>query len=199
MVKCWAKTQAVVALNSAEAELTGLCQAAGGGLGLQSLCNDLGFSVKLRLHTDSMAAIGICRRRGLGRVRHLAVADLWLQDRLRSGDFELCKVLGSNNVADLLTKYLDRATQDRHCASLGLDFEGGRAASAAHINVPMPPGMFAHNYDSETFQACHVLGGCPLGPPVALKESKQAGGGPSAQSPACPVPLPENLPLARGV
>ena len=83
------QTQAVVALSSAEAELTGLCQAAGEALGLQSLFRDLGFSVSIRLQTDSMAAIWICRRRGLGRVRLLAVADLWLQDRLRSGDFEL--------------------------------------------------------------------------------------------------------------
>ena len=29
------------------------------------------------------AAIGICRRTGIGRVRHLAVGQLWVQERLR--------------------------------------------------------------------------------------------------------------------
>ena len=157
ILKCWSETQAVVALSSAEAELTGLCQAAGEGLGLQALSRDLGCPLSLRVHSDSSAAIGICRRRGLGRVRHLAVADLWLQDRLGTKDFELCKVLGSHNVADLLTKYLDRTTQDRHCQSLGLDFEAGRADSAAHINALVPASSFAHNFNEEEYRCCCVL------------------------------------------
>ena len=37
------------ALSSAEAELTGLCHASGEGLGLQSLCRDLGLEVSLRV------------------------------------------------------------------------------------------------------------------------------------------------------
>ena len=104
MVKCWSKTQSVVALSSAEAELTGICHAAGEGLGLQAICRDLGLEVSLRIHSDSSAAIGICRRRGLGRVRHLAVADLWLQDMLRTKYVELHNVAGCDNVSDILTK-----------------------------------------------------------------------------------------------
>ena len=103
VLKCWSKTQSTVALSSAEAELSGVCQAAGEGLGLQAIWRDLGRDLKLRVHSDASAAIGICRRRGLGRVRHLAVADLWIQDRLRTHDFELVKVLGSDNPADMLT------------------------------------------------------------------------------------------------
>ena len=87
VIKCWSKTQATVALSSAESELTGICQAAGEALGLQAICRDLGLEVKVRVHSDAAAAIGICRRRGLGRVRHLAVADLWVQDRIRAMDF----------------------------------------------------------------------------------------------------------------
>ena len=89
LIKTWSNTQSVVALSSAEAELTGICKGATIALGLQALCLDLGLTVSLKIHSDSTAAIGICRRRGLGRVRHLAVADLWVQDRLRGGDFEL--------------------------------------------------------------------------------------------------------------
>ena len=69
----------------------------------------------------------------MGRVRHLAVADLWIQDRLRTHDFQLLKVPGSENPADLLTKYLDRPLHEKHIQSLNMEFEGGRAESAAKI------------------------------------------------------------------
>ena len=121
IIKCYATTQSVVALSSAEAELTGLCQAAGESLGLQSICKDLGPELSLRLWSDSSAAIGICRRRGFGRVRHLAIAGLWLQDTLRSHDFELLKVAGHDNASDLLTKYVGRATYERHIKNRWLE------------------------------------------------------------------------------
>ena len=56
--------------------------------------------------SDATAAIGISRRRGLGKVRHLATADLWMQDRIRKGDFTLDKILGSDNPSDMLTSNL---------------------------------------------------------------------------------------------
>ena len=121
-----------------------------------------------------MAAIGICRRRGLGRVRHLAVADLWLQDRLRTKDLEICKVLGRDNVADMLTNYLDRGTQDRHCASLGPSFEEGRAQSAAHISALVPACSFAHNFDPDDEERCQVLFDCPMDLEADLANRSQA-------------------------
>ena len=103
------------------------------GLGMQAIAQDLGFSWSLGLHSDASAAIGICRRRGLGKVRHLAVADLWVQDRLRTKDFSLSKVLGADNPADLLTKHVERVLIDRHLAKAGLKFEDGRPQSAPTI------------------------------------------------------------------
>ena len=55
-------------------------------LGMNALAEDLGIALDLEVLTDATATIGICRRRGLGRIRHLAVADLWVQDKLRSKD-----------------------------------------------------------------------------------------------------------------
>ena len=133
MVTCWSKPQSTVALRSAEAELTGICAAASEGLGLQALLHDLGVDVELRIFSDAAAAIGICRRRGLGRVRHLAVADLWIQDRLRSRDFQLLKVAGAENCADIMTKYIDRPTLIKHLDSMHLPEEAGRPKSAAQI------------------------------------------------------------------
>ena len=82
---------------------------------------------------DSSAAIGICRRTGIGRVRHLAVGQLWVQERVRAGDFELWKHPGVDNPADILTKGVARELIDRHTAAVGLSWEDGRAASAPRL------------------------------------------------------------------
>ena len=71
--------------------------------------------------------------KNLGKVRHLATADLWIQDKLKTKDFALEKVLGADNPADLLTKYLDATTQDKHIGRLNLVSEDGRAISAPSL------------------------------------------------------------------
>ena len=100
---------------------------------MQTLCKDLGMHFDLVVLTDATAAIGICRRRGLGKVRHLAVADLWVQDKVKAGDFVLEKVAGSDNPADMLTKHVDAPTRTKHLKSLGLRLETGRSSLAPTI------------------------------------------------------------------
>ena len=130
----WSSTQPAVALSPAEAELARLSEGGTIGIGLQSLCRDLGLHLHLRLHSDSTAAIGVCRRRGLGKIRHLAVADLWLQDKVRSSDTSIHKVLGQDNPADALTKFVERATLERALARMRVEPECGRAAPAAKVD-----------------------------------------------------------------
>ena len=71
---------------------------------------DLGFYFKICVHSDATAALGICRRWGLGKVRHLDVVYLWAQDKVLTGVVELAKVLGADKPADIMTKYTDKAT-----------------------------------------------------------------------------------------
>ena len=129
-IKHWSQTQTTVALSSGEAELTGICKGASIGLGLQAVAKDLGLCWDLCVHSDATAAIGICNRKGLGKIRHLAVADLWIQDKVRAKDFQLKKVLGADNPADMMTKHINRADIDKHMRTIGLHWEDGRAASA---------------------------------------------------------------------
>ena len=75
-VKHWSKTQTTVALSSGEAELHGIAAGMAQGLGLQALARDLGFEFALTLHSDATAGIGIARRRGMGKIRHLECTDL---------------------------------------------------------------------------------------------------------------------------
>ena len=69
----WAKTQAVIAKSSTESELYGVIRGACEGLGMKSLCADLGSDVGIRLELDATAAKGILDRQGLAKVRHIDV------------------------------------------------------------------------------------------------------------------------------
>ena len=99
LVKHWSSTQKVVTRSSGEAELTGIVKGVAEGLYLRSLSADLDWDSSLRIYADSSAATGICRRSGIDKVRHLATDQLWVQERIRSKDFELFKVLGTENQA----------------------------------------------------------------------------------------------------
>ena len=133
LVKHWSSTQKTITLSSGEAELAGIVKAVTEALGLQSLGSDLGLAVGIHVYADSAAAIGICRRAGIGRVRHLAVGQLWVQERIRSGEVALYKVPGGDNPADMLTKHVARELSDRHITAMCLSRGGLRAASAPHI------------------------------------------------------------------
>ena len=135
LIKHWSSTQRAVTLSSAEAELYGLVKGTTEALGIQAWGRDLGLEMPVRMHADSEAAIAICRRSGIGRVRHLAVGQLWVQEGLRRGDFELYKVRGDQNPADILTKSVSRDTLDRHLRTLHVRREGGRAESAPRAQV----------------------------------------------------------------
>ena len=85
-------------------------------LGIQFLAADTGWKPKPRVHSDGTATIGISRRQGLRKIRHLHCAELWVQEKVRSGDIGLLKILGTRHPADAWTKYLDRACMERRWA-----------------------------------------------------------------------------------
>ena len=133
LIRHWSVTQSTVTLSSAEAELGGITRGVSTALGLRSVAAGLGVTWSITIQTDSTAAVGICRRKGLGKIRHLAAADLWVQDRLRCKDFSLLKIPGVDNVADVLTKHVDRATLCKHMRSMELKQIAGRAELAPQI------------------------------------------------------------------
>ena len=112
LIKHHSQTQSTVALSSGEAELSGICRGASLGLGLQSVAKDLSINMPLEIFTDATAAIGTCRRRGLGKIRHLHTADLWVQERLRTKDFKLSKIDGASNPADAPSRWRHPASRD---------------------------------------------------------------------------------------
>ena len=132
-LKNWSSTQAIIALSSGEAEYYGVVKASSIGLGIQSMFNDMGYEMELDVHTDAEAAKGIAARRGLGKVRHLAVHYLWVQERVAAGDLTLRKVLGKLNPADLLTKHLDSESVRKNMKTFGIEVVEGRSSIAPSV------------------------------------------------------------------
>jgi len=110
-IKTWSATQGAYALSSAEAEFYGMIEGVTRAKGLLSLAKEMGFEKLMNvvhLKTDSSAAKSFVSRRGLGRMRHLEIRDLWLQKEVRDGKVEISKIPGTQNPADLMTKCLKR-------------------------------------------------------------------------------------------
>ena len=133
-IKAWAKTQSVVAKSSAESELYSVVKGATEGLGLITLCKDLGADVGAKLNLDATAAKGILERQGIAKVRHIDVAVLWLQQQVAKKIITLIKVDGSVNCADLMTKHLTTVVQEKHVKMMQMEFEEGRAQKAAQLH-----------------------------------------------------------------
>ena len=92
VLKSWSISQSVVALSVGEAEYYAMTKCAANGLGLQSLMTNLGVDAKLRILTDSSTGKAISARRGLGKVRHMACHELWLQEHVSAGTIEVVKI-----------------------------------------------------------------------------------------------------------
>ena len=120
ILKSYSNTQALITLSSGEAEFYGLVKAGSVCIGIKSMLRDLGITSGIELHIDASAAKGIAQRIGLGKVRHLEVSQLWIQHQVAEGSIKICKVLGKDNIADALTKYLSGPDLDRLVHRSGL-------------------------------------------------------------------------------
>ena len=109
-LRAWSSTQSAIALSSAEAELYALLDATLRGKGVSNTASEVGTVLPEPLHvfTDSSAAKSFISKRGLGGMRHLDLRNLWLQQEVSDGRVVVGKVLGTENPADLLTKFLGR-------------------------------------------------------------------------------------------
>ena len=112
-IKSWSATQKHITLSSGEAELVAAVKMSAELIGMLQLLEDWGVKMEARVFVDSTAAIGATQRKGNGRLRHVRVGLLWIQEKVESGELSVTKVLGTNNPADAMTKYLSgRRIQD---------------------------------------------------------------------------------------
>ena len=71
---------------------------------MQQVMQDMGVKACVRVWVDSSAAKAIAERSGLGKVRHMDVRFMWLQEVRRQGKVKVAKIKGEDNPADIMTK-----------------------------------------------------------------------------------------------
>ena len=71
--------------------------------------------------TDASACIGIIKRKGAGKLKHLIVRQLWLQDVSRRPDVQTRKIARCDNPADALCSLPTVTALSDHMAAMNFD------------------------------------------------------------------------------
>ena len=100
----FARRQGVQSTSSGEAELYGSSSVVMDGRIVKHLLEWIGYTVQYTLCVDSSAAKAIIQRDGVGKVKHLDIRSLWLQQERSERGLMVSKIPGASNVADLGTK-----------------------------------------------------------------------------------------------
>ena len=73
-------------------------------------------------------------------MRHIDVNQLWIQEKVRSGEISIIKVHGKDNIADALTKYCDNQSLETHMTGAGLIRKEGRHSLMPRVEGRMEEG-----------------------------------------------------------
>ena len=114
----WSRTQQLIALSSAEAELNASIKAGVEGLGVANMAEEMGKAHKVRVLCDASANVGISHRAGAGKVKHLDIRQLWLQERVSIGDLTIEKIPRAVNSSDALTHHWTAAEGIVHFSAM---------------------------------------------------------------------------------
>ena len=139
LLRSKSKTQATIALSLGESETLAAIKAGTESLGMMSLMDDFGVKVTSTLRLDASAALGILQRKGVGKIRHLDVGCLWLQEKEAREQIRLAKEPGETNPADLGTKNLTEEVMLRHLAKMSCEYRDGRPASSSKVIATVGP------------------------------------------------------------
>ena len=104
MLDCSVAKQSLVALSSGEAEFYGIVRAVATSKQTSQILEQIGMQLEVTTASDSSVARGICTRTGSGKVRHLSIKELWVQEAYRKKEFQLVSVDTLLNWADIGTK-----------------------------------------------------------------------------------------------
>ena len=126
-IKSWSSTQKTIALSSGEAELTAVVKCSCETIGILQLSADWWMELEGEVLVDSSAALGVVGRKGAGKLRHVRVGQLWVQEKAESGELRYRKANGRENPADLMTKALTGAEIKKYMEKINLTGMRGRA------------------------------------------------------------------------
>ncbi len=66
---------------------------------------ELGMEEMVVVTTDASAAVGVVQRKGSGKIKHLEVKQLWVQEQERKKSLSMKKIPREVNWADLFTHH----------------------------------------------------------------------------------------------
>ena len=132
-IRSWSSTQKCVTLSSGEAELVAMVKTSAEVIGVAQLLADWGEEVEGEALVDSSAALGVVKRKGCGKLRHVRVGKLWIQEKEETGELKYNKVRGLANPADMGTKHLNERKIRQYMKDIGQTELEGRAQESLKI------------------------------------------------------------------
>ena len=90
-------------------------------IGVGNMLKVMGHAMRKQVLTDSSAANGIVLRRGAGKVKHLEVRQLWVQDHVEKGEIICTEIPRHRNLADLFTHHWTHGESAKFDDGLGLE------------------------------------------------------------------------------
>ena len=135
LVKSWSRTQDSVTLSSAEAELVALGKLAMEMLGIRSMTQEWGITedAPSQLYADASAALSIAKRQGAGKMRHINVKSLWLQEKEVQRVLDYIKIKGEENPSDGLTKHVRQELAAKYAKTVNLRLGTDRASTGLQL------------------------------------------------------------------
>jgi histone deacetylase 1/2 len=131
------RKQKSVALSTMEAEFVALSETAKEIKWIQSLLEDLGFSIPTPIiYCDNEAALALSSNpTSFQRAKHIDIKYFYLRDLVQSKSIVLKKVSSELNTADIFTKALAGPVYNRHCNSLCLSEDPSFTQSSVRGSV----------------------------------------------------------------
>lgn len=134
-ITSWWSAQTTLALSSGTSEYYALVTGVSISVGIKALLEGLEVSVRIRLLTDASTGSAKASRKGIGKIRHLATSQMWLQDDVKRGATELIKIKHNWSSSDLMTKHPTKAEVERCLEDLDHGFEDRRSSVAPLLSL----------------------------------------------------------------
>ena len=119
-IKSWSSTQKNITLSPGEAELVAAVKASCELIGVLQMAQGWGMKHQGSVWVDSLAALGMVKRKGNGKMRHVRIGQLWVQEKEESGELAYHKVAGEGNPADAMTQNLAETILKKRCEAMGM-------------------------------------------------------------------------------
>ena len=116
------------------AELAACIKTSSEAFGILQLAAGMGRTAEGEVFVDSSAALGVVHRKGNGKLRHIRVGQLWVQQTAEDEVLTYKKINGKENPADLCTKNLTQAAIDNGLKKIEMAIRSGRAELGLEAN-----------------------------------------------------------------